>query len=103
MSERTVIDCYELLELSLLCGIEDYTDGIYAGDPSRAYEDAQRQQHDFLLDQLGVGPGFRLLDVGCGTGTLLQRARERARTRWASPSRRARLKWAKPEALMSGS
>jgi cyclopropane fatty-acyl-phospholipid synthase-like methyltransferase len=76
VNSQTVINCYDLLGLSLLCGIEDYTDGIYKGTPSTAYDDAQRRQHDYLLGQLGVTAGYRLLDVGCGTGSLLRRAKK---------------------------
>src|SRR5207248_2959546 len=45
--------------------------------PDTPYEQAQANQHDYLLDQLRCGPGSRVLDLGCGYGTLLERARHR--------------------------
>jgi ubiquinone/menaquinone biosynthesis C-methylase UbiE len=40
-------------------------------------EDAQRRKHDLIAEQIGIGPGTRLLDLGCGWGPLLAYARER--------------------------
>ncbi|MGB3771431.1 MAG: cyclopropane mycolic acid synthase family methyltransferase [Rhodococcus sp. (in: high G+C Gram-positive bacteria)] len=40
-------------------------------------EEAQLAKIDLALDKLGLEPGMRLLDVGCGWGTVLIRARER--------------------------
>lgn len=74
---RTVRLCYSLTGISALAGVEDYTEGIYDGDPARDFHAAQRRQHEYLLDEVGAGPGFRLLEVGCGLGTLLEVARER--------------------------
>lgn len=73
----TVRRCYGLTGISALAGVEDYTEGIYGGDPRADYEAAKRRQHAYLLDQIGVGPGFRLLEIGCGLGTLLLTAQAR--------------------------
>lgn len=77
IAPKNVVNMYTIAGISRRAGIEDYTDGIYNGDASTPYEIAQRRQHDFLLDEVGVREGFTLLDVGCGLGTLLERARER--------------------------
>ncbi|MBI5622204.1 MAG: class I SAM-dependent methyltransferase [Elusimicrobia bacterium] len=72
-----VRQCYRLTGISVLAGVEDYTEGIYHGDPEAGYHESQQRQHAYLLDELGVGPGFRLLEIGCGLGTLLLAAGER--------------------------
>lgn len=74
---RNVANLYELTNISPLAGIEDYTEGIYNGDPSIPHEVAQKNQHNYLLDKIEAKKDFRLLDVGCGLGTLLETARER--------------------------
>ncbi|MDE1970316.1 MAG: class I SAM-dependent methyltransferase [Patescibacteria group bacterium] len=58
-------------------GLEDYTDGMYFGDPTIPYEIAQSNQLNYLLDEIKCGPGSRILDIGCGAGTLLEEARKR--------------------------
>ncbi|AYY14389.1 class I SAM-dependent methyltransferase [Actinobacteria bacterium YIM 96077] len=46
-------------------------------DPAYTLEDAQRDKHDLVCRKLGLEPGMRLLDVGCGWGSLvLHAARE---------------------------
>jgi cyclopropane-fatty-acyl-phospholipid synthase len=65
------------LDLAVKANIEDYTEGIYEGDINRSYIEAQRRQSDYLLDEIGCDKGSRVLDIGCGNGTLLERVRER--------------------------
>ncbi len=81
-----VLACYDLLDLSVTGGIEDFTEGIYAGDPKRPYPEAQRLKNEYLLDEIGCRRGSRILDIGCGYGTLLEAAHRRGRPRWESPS-----------------
>jgi cyclopropane-fatty-acyl-phospholipid synthase len=58
------------------CGLYDLTEGIYDGDAT-AFDEAQANQHNYLLDQVRCEPERRVLDIGCGYGTLLERARQR--------------------------
>jgi cyclopropane fatty-acyl-phospholipid synthase-like methyltransferase len=74
---RTVCLCYGLTNISVFAGVEDYTEGIYNGNPGEDFSIAQKRQHHYLLDELGAEPGYRLLEIGCGLGTLLETASER--------------------------
>jgi cyclopropane fatty-acyl-phospholipid synthase-like methyltransferase len=78
LAEKTVLNCYDLIDrIFPECGLLDFTDGIYYGDPSVSYEQAQQNQFSWLLDQVHCTSGSRLLDIGCGNGTLLEAARRR--------------------------
>src|SRR5581483_3384368 len=78
LAEPTTVDCYDFWDrVFRRAGLFDYTEGYYHGDPSVAYEEAQHNQICYLLDQLGCTEGFRLLDIGCGNGALLEEARRR--------------------------
>src|SRR5450759_3478384 len=43
----------------------------YDGDFSLSLERAQRRKHDYVAEQIGIEPGRRVLDLGCGWGGLL--------------------------------
>src|ERR671926_118599 len=57
--------------------LADFSGARYEGDFSLSLEQAQRRKHEFVAEQIGIGPGRRLLDLGCGWGPLLAFARER--------------------------
>jgi len=61
-----------------ICGLLDLTEGLYHGNPETPYELAQANQLNYLLDQIRCEPGRRVLDIGCGYGTLLERIRKRS-------------------------
>jgi|GEM_PF-350606 len=78
VAPKAVVSCYGFFDYVFSeVGVVDLTEGIYHGDPATPYETAQRNQIDYLLDQVGCGPGSRILDIGCGYGTLVKRAMER--------------------------
>jgi cyclopropane fatty-acyl-phospholipid synthase-like methyltransferase len=77
MVNKQAVNFYELIDSWTGQGIEDFTEGMYNGNPSREYFEAQRAQHDYLLNQVNCSHGSRILDVGCGNGGLLQAAEER--------------------------
>ncbi len=52
----------------------NYSSAWFDGDASRALAEAQQAKIDRALDEAGVASGTRLLDIGCGWGTLALRA-----------------------------
>ena len=71
-----------------------YSCAYFEQEPSAAYtlEDAQRAKLDLVARKLGLAPGMRLLDVGCGWGAfVIHAAREYGvNGPWASPCPRSR-------------
>ena len=57
--------------------LADFSGAKYDGDFSLSLEDAQRRKHEYVAEQIGIGPGRRVLDLGCGWGPLLDYARRR--------------------------
>src|SRR5947207_2086422 len=51
--------------------LADFSGAKYDGDFSLSLEDAQRRKHDYVAEQIGIAPGRRVLDLGCGWGGLL--------------------------------
>jgi cyclopropane-fatty-acyl-phospholipid synthase len=48
-------------------------------DPSITLEQAQANKHELICQKLGLEPGMRLLDIGCGWGGMLLHAAEHHR------------------------
>jgi len=57
--------------------LADISGAKYDGDFSLSLEEAQRRKHEYVAEQLGIGPGRRVLDLGCGWGPLLDFIRRR--------------------------
>jgi cyclopropane-fatty-acyl-phospholipid synthase len=57
--------------------LPDFSGAKFDGDFSLGLEEAQRRKHEYVAEQVGIGPGRRLLDLGCGWGPLLAYARAR--------------------------
>jgi len=55
--------------------LADFSGAKYDGDFSLSLEEAQRRKHHYVAEQIGIGPGRRVLDLGCGWGPLLNFAR----------------------------
>ncbi|HXD56508.1 MAG TPA: class I SAM-dependent methyltransferase [Thermoleophilaceae bacterium] len=75
MADRRDIDfTYSLTDrvIRLSLGeLADFSGAKYDGDFSLSLEQAQRRKHDYVAEQIGIGPGRRVLDLGCGWGPLL--------------------------------
>jgi cyclopropane-fatty-acyl-phospholipid synthase len=54
----------------------DFSGAKYDGDFSLSLEQAQRRKHEYVSEQIGIGPDRRVLDLGCGWGPLLAFIRE---------------------------
>ena len=57
--------------------LPDFSGAMFDGDFSIALEQAQQRKHDYVAKHVGIAPGRRLLDLGCGWGPLLAYARAR--------------------------
>jgi cyclopropane-fatty-acyl-phospholipid synthase len=57
--------------------LADFSGAKYDGDFGLSLEQAQRRKHEYVAQQIGIGPGRRVLDLGCGWGPLLAFVHER--------------------------
>jgi len=60
--------------------LADFSGAKYDGNFSLSLEEAQRRKHEYVAEQIGIGPGRRVLDLGCGWGPLLDFIRTRGGT-----------------------
>lgn len=56
--------------------LPDFSCAKFDGDFSLTLDQAQRRKHDYVGEEIGIGPGRRVLDLGCGWGPLLHYVRE---------------------------
>src|ERR1700761_3583650 len=81
MADRDDLDfTYSLIDriFRLSLGeLADFSGAKYDGDFSLSLERAQRRKHEYVAGQIGIEPGKRVLDLGCGWGPLLNFVRER--------------------------
>jgi len=60
--------------------LADFSGAKYDGDFSLTLEEAQARKHEYVAEQIGIEPGRRVLDLGCGWGPLLNFIRTRGAT-----------------------
>ncbi len=60
--------------------LADFSGAKYDGDFSLTLEQAQRRKHEYVAEQIGLEPGRRVLDLGCGWGALLDSIRRAGAT-----------------------
>jgi cyclopropane-fatty-acyl-phospholipid synthase len=81
MADRDDLDfTYSLIDRIFrlsLGSLADFSGAKYDGDFTLSLERAQRRKHEYVAEQIGIGPGRRVLDLGCGWGPLLAFVRER--------------------------
>ncbi len=84
MADRKDLDfTYSLIDriFRLSLGeMADFSGAKYDGDFSLTLEEAQARKHDFVSEQVGIGPDRRVLDLGCGWGPMLDVVRRRGGT-----------------------
>jgi cyclopropane-fatty-acyl-phospholipid synthase len=77
--DRAVISHHYDLSNEFYAAVLDETmaySSAYFSGPTETLADAQRTKLSLVCTKLGLGPGMRLLDVGCGWGSLSLHAAE---------------------------
>jgi cyclopropane-fatty-acyl-phospholipid synthase len=81
MADRKDLDfTYSLIDRIFrlnLGELADFSGAKYDGDFSLSLEQAQRRKHEYVGERIGIEPGKRILDLGCGWGPLLAYIRDR--------------------------
>jgi cyclopropane-fatty-acyl-phospholipid synthase len=84
LADRVDIDfTYSLIDriFRLSLGeLADFSGAKYDGDFSLSLEQAQRRKHEYVAEQIGIEPGKRVLDLGCGWGPFQRPADAMAST-----------------------
>ena len=79
MAERRDLDfTYSLTDRVIRLSLGELTDfsgAKYDGDFTLSLRQAQRRKHEYIAEQIGIAPGRRVLDLGCGWGGLLEYVR----------------------------
>jgi cyclopropane fatty-acyl-phospholipid synthase-like methyltransferase len=79
--DSKIRNCYtwfNIIQRSKIMGDDlDLTEGKFDCNPFKDYKKAQWDQRDWILKQLDVGEGTRVLEVGSGNCNLLAMAKER--------------------------
>ena len=81
VADRSDIEfSYSLTDQVIRLGLgelADFSGARYDGDFTLSLEQAQRRKHEHIAEQIGIEPGRRVLDLGCGWGGLLNYIRNR--------------------------
>ena len=68
----TTYDPLDRIWRAMLGAHPDITCALYRGDYSLSLAEAQRRKHAYVVERLGIEPGMRVLDIGCGWGPMLR-------------------------------
>src|SRR5690242_2210437 len=81
MADRSDIDfTYSLTDRVIRLSLgpfAEFSGAKYDGDFSLSLEAAQHRKYEYVAEQIGIAPGRRILDLGCGWGGLLHYIRQR--------------------------
>ena len=80
-TERT-INCYDWFEQYFSKKYDDkfkmtYVESLFDGDYSITIREATLKYFNYIFDTLGLKPGMKLLDMGCGIGTWMLFCKQR--------------------------
>lgn len=58
----------------------DFSGAMYDGDFTLKLEEAQQRKHNYIIQQLHIREGSKVLDMGCGWGPFLKQVQQRGAT-----------------------